>query len=316
MLLSRHEIADNVWNDFVTTSPQGCIYHFTWYLDVICPDWSAIVVGNAEHWNAIMPLPLSQKVGINYALQAPFAQYSGVLFRPQIGKQLTQWNNKKRWCEFIVQHIPTSIKLFKFNFAPQFDYPLPFHWNGYQLEAKYTYWLSLEPTAKEIEQGFAKSVRQAIRKSKQEGLVLVEAENIDDLLRFSLQQKKFLPDSQYQKLPELWQALKERDKGMVLEVRDKNGVLHTGGLFLKDAERWITIFGSNSKPESKETGAVAYMLSEAIQMAKREGVDYFDFEGSMMEGVERFFRSFGGSPIPYLLISKNTLPKALKWLKK
>ncbi|MEZ4884326.1 MAG: hypothetical protein R3E32_06255 [Chitinophagales bacterium] len=317
MFLSRNEIADHQWNDFVAASPQGCIYHCTWYLDVVCPNWSAIVIGNKQHWNAVMPLPMSQKMGVTYALQPQFAQYSGVLFRPQEGKQLTQWNNKKRWCEAIVKHIPTSIKLFKFTFAPQFDYPLPFYWRDYQLEVKYTYWLSLEATAKELEEGFDKSVRQAIRKSKEQGLTLIESDSIGDLLQFSLQQKKYLPDNQYQKLPQLWEALKQREKGMVLEVRDKAGELQTGGLFLKDTERWITIFGSNSNPENKETGAVAFMLSEAIQMAKEaDGVDFFDFEGSMIEGVERFFRNFGGNPVPYLLISKNTLPKAVKWLKK
>ncbi len=315
MLIPRHEINDTQWNTFVEASPQGCIYHYTWYLDIVCPNWSAIIIGNNEHWNVIMPLPISQKMGISYALQAQFTQYSGVLFRPQEGKQLTQWNNKKRWCEAIVQHIPSSIKLFKFTFAPQFDYPLPFHWKGYQLEVKYTYWLSLEPTAKQLEEGFAKSVRQAIRKSKEQDFRLVKTDNITDLLQFSLSQKKYLPDHQYQKLPKLWEALKERDKGLVLEVRGKAGELLTGGLILKDRERWITIFGSNLNPENKDSRAVAYMLSESIQMAKRAGVAYFDFEGSMIEGVERFFRSFGGSPVPYLLISKNTLPKPLKWLK-
>lgn len=315
MLLPRHQINDKEWNSFVEASEQGCIYHYTWYLDIICPDWSAIIVGNKEHWNAIMPLPISQKMGICYALQPQFAQYSGILFRPQEGKQLTQWNNKKRWCKTIVQHIPKSVKLFKFTFAPQFDYPLPFHWGAYQLEVKYTYWLSLEPTAKQLEEGFDKSVRQAIRKSKEQEFSLVEADNITDLLQFSLSQKKYLPDHQYQKLPKLWEALKQRDKGVVLEVRDKAGTLLTGGLILKDKQRWITIFGSNLNPENKDSRAVAYMLSEAIQMAKKAEVAHFDFEGSMMEGVERFFRGFGGSPVPYLLISKNTLPKPLKWLK-
>lgn len=316
MFLPRNEIPDEEWNAFVEASPQGCIYHHTWYLDIVCPDWSAIIVGNQEHWNAIMPLPISQKMGIRYALQPQFAQYLGVLFRPQEGKQLTQWNNKKRWCEAIVQHIPESVKLFKFTFAPQFDYPLPFHWADYQLQVKYTYWLSLTPTAKEIEQGFAKSVRQAIRKAKELEFEIVETDNFTELLQFSLKQKKYLSDHQYEKLPKLWQALKERDKGLILEVRNKENELLTGGLILKDKQRWITIFGSNLNPDNKETKAVSYMLSEAIQKAKMAGVEYFDFEGSMMEGVERFFRNFGGDPIPYLFISKNTLPRPLKWLKK
>ncbi len=317
MLLSRNEIADETWNEFVDASPEGCIYDYTWYLDIVCPDWSAIVIQNQEHWDAIMPLPISQKMGVQYALQPQFAQYSGILFRPQIGKNLTQWNAKKKWCETIVQHIPKSIKFFKFAFAPQFDYPLPFHWDGYQLEVKYTYWLPLAPSVKELEGGYGRMVRRATAKSKQEGLEVIQTDSIEDVLQFSLQQKKYLKEDQYEVLKPLWKALKERNKGMVLEVRNASGELYTGGLFLKDKQRWITIFGSNSDPQKKDANAVRFMLSQAILMAKQaEGVEYFDFEGSMLKGVERFFRSFGGNPVPYLLISKNTLPKPLKWLKK
>ncbi|MFK7904944.1 MAG: hypothetical protein AB8B69_07460, partial [Chitinophagales bacterium] len=83
MFLKRKEINNTLWNAFVETSPQGSIYHYTWYLDIICPDWSAIITSNGENWNAVLPLPCSKKMGIRYALQPIFAQYLGVLFRPQ-----------------------------------------------------------------------------------------------------------------------------------------------------------------------------------------------------------------------------------------
>jgi hypothetical protein len=41
----------------------------------------------------------------------------------------------------------------------------------------------------------------------------------------------------------------------------------------------------------------------AIKIAS-ENTKRFDFEGSMIENVERFFRSFGAVPIPYYNIKK------------
>ena len=35
-----------------------------------------------------------------------------------------------------------------------------------------------------------------------------------------------------------------------------------------------------------------------------EDIHTFDFEGSMLEGVEGFFRSFGGVQTPYFRLSK------------
>ena len=55
-----------------------------------------------------------------------------------------------------------------------------------------------------------------------------------------------------------------------------------------------------------------------IELASKLGL-CFDFEGSMHEPIERFFRSFGGRQIPYFVISKtssNPLPAAISLLRR
>ena len=42
---------------------------------------------------------------------------------------------------------------------------------------------------------------------------------------------------------------------------------------------------------------------EAITRA-REVTDVFDFHGSMLQPVERFFRAFGGHQTPYLSVTR------------
>ncbi|MEZ4884170.1 MAG: hypothetical protein R3E32_05460 [Chitinophagales bacterium] len=314
MFLRRNEINEVLWNQFIEASPQGCIYFYTWYLDIVCPNWSAIVIGNENNWNALIPLPVSQKMGISYALQPLFAQYLGVLFRPQTGKMVTQWSNKKSWCEAIIRCLPSSLKLFNFTFSPQFDYPIPFYWKDYQITNKYTYWLSLKPSLPTLQQNFRTSVRKAILKCEKAGIRHHITSDIHHIIQFAKKQKQFLADIHYEKLPVLWEVLQEKGKGLAIEMRDTQGKLHTGGLFLKDKNRWINLFGCNANPDSKAIGAGAAMLAQAILMAKEAGMEYFDFEGSMLEGVERFYRNFGGNPIPYIQVSKNTFPPPLKWI--
>jgi hypothetical protein len=58
-------------------------------------------------------------------------------------------------------------------------------------------------------------------------------------------------------------------------------------------------------PELRNSGATSLLLWELILRA-REVTDVFDFEGSMIEPLERFFRSFGARQTPYLYVSRES----------
>jgi hypothetical protein len=62
---------------------------------------------------------------------------------------------------------------------------------------------------------------------------------------------------------------------------------------------------SGSDPDYRSSGALSYLLWEAISDASKR-VDRFDFEGSMLENVEKFIRGFGAHQKPYHKISKST----------
>ena len=53
------------------------------------------------------------------------------------------------------------------------------------------------------------------------------------------------------------------------------------------------------------------MIWQAIKDMSNK-VQIFDFEGSMIESVERFFRGFGGFPVPYSQISNYPVPNSKK----
>jgi hypothetical protein len=64
------------------------------------------------------------------------------------------------------------------------------------------------------------------------------------------------------------------------------------------------------REEAKQSNLSPLLLWEGIQLASNYKCHTFDFEGSMIPGVERFFRSFGGEPVVYNNISK----KPFWWL--
>ena len=58
-------------------------------------------------------------------------------------------------------------------------------------------------------------------------------------------------------------------------------------------------------PALRTSGASSLLLWEALRRA-RDVTDVFDFEGSMLAPVERFFRGFGAVQTPYLRVSRAT----------
>ena len=63
-------------------------------------------------------------------------------------------------------------------------------------------------------------------------------------------------------------------------------------------------------PSKKDLGAMDAIQFESIKFALQSG-RRFDFEGSMIESIEKYFRSFGAIQRPYFSISK-TNSKLLK----
>ena len=55
---------------------------------------------------------------------------------------------------------------------------------------------------------------------------------------------------------------------------------------------------SGSDPELRNSGALSLLVHEAIAFSASKSAR-FDFEGSMLEPVERFFRKFGASQKQY-----------------
>jgi lipid II:glycine glycyltransferase (peptidoglycan interpeptide bridge formation enzyme) len=64
-------------------------------------------------------------------------------------------------------------------------------------------------------------------------------------------------------------------------------------------------FMGGQNHEGNSYKAMSLLLWQAIKEAKRRGHSTFDLEGSMDEGVERFFRNFGGNRSLYVVLQKN-----------
>ena len=97
-------------------------------------------------------------------------------------------------------------------------------------------------------------------------------------------------------------ACAARGARAMLFAWDEAGRVHAVSYVVWDAHAAFYLIGGGD-PELRTSGASSLLMWESIMRA-REITDVFDFEGSMLRPVERFFRAFGGRQTPYLRVSR------------
>ena len=90
-------------------------------------------------------------------------------------------------------------------------------------------------------------------------------------------------------------------------ARNAAGIAHAGAIIINDQLRSYYIIGGTSE-EHRNSGGMNVVLWHAITEAHARGQRIFDFEGSMIEPIESFFRSFGARQTPYFRVWKHHHP--------
>ena len=152
--------------------------------------------------------------------------------------------------------------------------------------------------------GFKENIRTDIRKAKK-NVFVKEEDNIEVLIE--MQKKTFLRQGRSFPLDEniirrIDSAAGERHSKLLLCARDSEQRVHAAAYYVFDDNRCYYLM-SGGDPLYRNSGATSLLLWEGIKKAS-ERVDIFDFEGSMIEDIERFVRGFGAIPRNYYRVKK------------
>lgn len=235
----------------------------------------------------------------------PFTQTLGIWMRDDLKKDYgAQKEAIYGLFGEINRHKEITVRL-----APENEYVLPFRWMGYQLEPCFTYRISDLEDCGKLYEGFNKTAKKNIKSAKNKVCIHHETD-IEILL--TLLDKTFEAQGRRNPMPKeairsIVEACGRNGHGQYIDARDKEGNVHSCGYFVHDEKVCYYLFGA-SDPRFRSSGAQSLVLWEAIQMAAGRS-SVFDFEGSMVEGIENFFRQFGGRCMPYYEVRKNGLIK-------
>lgn len=300
--IENKNIDKKKWDALIAKSPDSCIFVYSWYLDVVCENWSALVLNDYE---SVFPLASKSKYKINYLYQPFFTRYFGAF-------SISEHTNKLTTA--FLKAIPEKYKYIEFCLHETNDFDL----SGYsKTERKYQL-LNLNAPYQALYKGYSENARRNIKKAIKAGFVIkrdVAPEVVVDLFKSTKgQELEVFKAKDYEILLELMRLLVKQNKAESSAVYDKEGTLSAAGFFMKSNDRFIFL-KSGVTDHGKVNGAMHYLFDTFIQQYAGTK-NKLDFGGSSVETVARFYKNFGAKDCVYLQLKKNSLSRIVKWISK
>lgn len=277
-----------------------------WWLDVVAPDWDAVIGKMGDQVIGIWPFTIHNKANIRFLRSPLLTPYLGpvVLFPPDLAPR-KQPAFELDVLEALSAQIPHA-QVWNLALAPTFQSAGVFKRLGLDVHVQQTFLLDLDCPVEEL----LANTRDNVRRSLKSAAADIKVENRPDAAKelfsfyahtlgrknrenhisFDLLQRA-MTEAQAQNATALWAATDSSGQALafVWTVWDNNNCYYLMGA---------------QHPTIRNPHAMTALLWHAITDAKSRGLKLFDFEGSMDPGVERFFLGFGGRRALYMVLKK------------
>ena len=298
--LKHIEIDKVKWDFVIGNSYNGIIYAYSWYLDIVCPFWDALV---SDDYSFIMPLPAKNKYGINYLLQPVFMQQGGIFSPEEI--------SEKKISDFI-SAIPSKFKYIHLSMNVNIKAE-----NKLFKRRGITMHLDLNRSYREIHSDYNSNTKRNLKQANDCGLIYTFCNDslcfVDLIKQTKLNSEQILKPNHYLMIKKLIDETLKRDKGELVSVANSSKILSMA-FFLKTHSGIINLLNI-STPDALESKAMFFLFDNYFQFKANNPI-IFDFEGSSIPGVARFYKGFGAETRYFPILKQNNLPFPLKYIKK
>ncbi len=290
---------------------MNSIFQKSWWLDAVAPGkWNSVEVKKGGKIKAWMPYVEKCRLGIKTLTMPPLTQTLGPWLDPSEAKYSKQLAQQKDLFTGLIEQLP-SCDYFIQRFHYSINNWLPFYWQGFKQTTLYTYVIEDLTDLDRVWSGLKENIRTDIRKASKQVVCRTDMD-IDcfldiNTLTFKRQGRK-LPYKR-ELVHRLDAACAEHNARQMFFAEDIQGRIHAAIYIVWDKQSCYYIMGGSS-PELRNSGANSLLMWEAIKFAATV-TNKFDFEGSMIEPVERFFRAFGARQVPYFQITRMSNPTKL-----
>lgn len=296
----RKKIDIKKYDACIATSLQSNLSGFSWYLDICCSKWGALILNDYE---AVMPIPFRKKYGIKYV-------YSP-LWIIQLGLYSKNENiDTDNFIEVLQSNFKfTELRLNSYNYVVK---------SQSKTIKRYLQFLKLVDNYETISKKYNRNRKRELSKAKKadlienwndspEKLILLFKENIADRLNKINQQD-------FDTLLKLIKLCLEKKVGELLTLYTDKNELVSAAFFIKHKNK-VTQVVCASDIKNRNNGANTFSNDRAIFRYQKH-FDIYNFGGSSMKSIAKYYKSFGAETEAYLQVKYNNLPFLLRLFKR
>ena len=295
--LKYQEIDHQKWDRCITLAFNGNVYALSWYLDIVCYGWEALVEGDYER---VMPLTPGRKAGISYLYQPFFTQQLGIYSISELNAGIVSR---------FISAIPKVYRFIEINLNAHNK--LTSGTGGIKFLTNIE--LELIQPYDKLFRAYSENARRNIRKAVNHQLAISEVCAPEQIVNLFRQNKgreiEQFADRQYNMLTHLMHTCIYRGTGRIVAAYSAENELCGAAFITTFKNRTVFLFSANN-PFGKNAGAM-FLIINSIVKEKAGSNHIFDFEGSNNEALARFYLSFGSSVIQYPQLVVDRLPSLI-----
>lgn len=288
--------------------PSIPLYSKAFWMDAVCGEdnWDVLLYEKNGNVLGTLPYYVKEKFRLQYITQPPLTQHNGVWVKyPEQQKPERRLALENEVIDnFIAQLEALPVTHYQQHHSPNLTNWLPFYWKGYKQTTRYTYRIAHQADYSAVFSAFNKVVRKNIEKAEPLATVY---EGEDVAAFYEMNTKTFArqglkPPYSLEFLRHFDRILAENNARKMYFAKDAGGTIHCASYTVFD-DAYVYQLMSGTDPQYRKSEFKTLLIDRAIKFACETGRS-FDFEGSMIESIEEYFRKFGAIQTPYFSIHK------------
>lgn len=293
IVFEKHtDIDKEKWDTCIQHSQFPITYAFSWYLDIVSPNWNALIIKEHNKYLAVFPLTEKKKYGISYLAQPPFCQQLGLFYLKEKQVEIEPFISlieKKYRHHDIALNEKNSLKNTTKKTRPNLV-------------------LHLNTNYEHLYSNYSTNRKRDLKKAKNAGCIIQESQDIEIFIDFFIKEKGLdintLPLETYQILVPIFKTGQKHSATKLFFAYNQNMQLISVALFLIRKDRMIFLLGT-SNSAGRSIGVMTSIFDQLIQQNCTKST-VLDFEGSSIEGVAKFYKSLGGKEKKYISLKGNS----------
>jgi hypothetical protein len=278
-----------------------------WWLDAVCSDWDVAIAAKGDHIAGAWPYPVEKRLGVSLMRTPMLTPYLGPqVFLPADIKDSKADSFEHETISTLIAQLPQA-KVWHLSLQPGIKQAGLVKKHGLSASVQQTFIIQLAADESALLANMRDTTRRNIRAAESEITITNEPgllAQLYDFQKHTLQRKGSNLPYSLAYLQKIIDACLAHDAAALWVAKDSSGQVQAIVWQVWDA-RCSYYFMGGQNPGANSYKAMSLLLWHAMKEAKKRGNASFDLEGSMDEGVERFFRNFGGERTLYLVLKKN-----------